>query len=182
VPVVTAGVIATIILAGGLAWWLRRRRLAASIPARLARAGDDLLANVLIPNAESGQIHIGYAVRTRQGIVVVDVRAVAGHVFGSESMHEWTVLAKDRRFTFGNPLPALYDRVAAVKRIVADVPVHGVVAFERGAEFTKGFPPDVAMVEGLLADLVAARTASGGPAPEVLDAAWQALRGQASTA
>jgi hypothetical protein len=68
-----------------------------------------------------------------------------------------------------------------VKRIAADVPVHGVVAFEPGAEFTKGFPPDVTMLDRLLADLVAARTMTGGPPPEVLEAAWRALRGQAST-
>ena len=60
------------------------------------------------------RIHIDYLLLTRQGVIVLDVRDVAGHVFGSEPMQEWTVLGRKRRFTFANPLPQLYDRMAAV--------------------------------------------------------------------
>jgi len=38
-------------------------------------------------------------------------------------MSDWTVMGRGRRFTFDNPQPALYDRIAAVKALVGDVPV-----------------------------------------------------------
>jgi len=141
------------------AWLIARRRAARSIPHRLRKAGDDLLAGFLMPNADAGPIHIDYAVLTRQGIVVVIVREAEGHVFGSDTMNDWTVLAASRRYTFPNPLPGLYDRIAAVRRVLPETPVRGVVAFMPGAEFSKGSPPDVVMLETLLAELAAARDA-----------------------
>jgi hypothetical protein len=161
------------------AWWYLRRRRAASVPAQLRRAADDVIESVLIPNVEGGQIHIEYAVLTRQGIVVLNLRDAAGHVFGSETMQEWTVLARSRRFTFANPLPALYDRLAAVKRLLPEVPVRGVVVFTPGADFSKGFPPNVAMLDSLIAEIVAERESRDGPPAELLAEAWARLRREA---
>lgn len=181
-PLVASGVGALGLVAGLLAWWIRRRRAAGSVRARLEEAGDGLLAGVLIPNAEAGQIHLEFAVLTRQGIVVVDVRDVAGNIFGSETMHEWTVLARSRRFTFANPLPTLYDRIAAVRRLLPDVPVQGYVAFTSSADFSKGFPPNVMMVDRLIDEITAARSAPNGPPADLLQAGWDRLREEAVSA
>jgi len=174
--------VAIVLVGVGVAWWLARRRAAAALPARLRQVADDLLAGVLLTDAEAGQVHVEYALLTRAGIVVVDVRDVAGNVFGSETMNEWTVLAGSRRATFTNPLPFLYDRVAAVRRIVPELPVRGVVAFTGRAQFTKGMPPKVAPVGALLAELAAERETVDGPPADQLAAGWAALRAAASTA
>jgi hypothetical protein len=58
-------------------------------------------------------------------------------------MAEWTVIGKQGRFTFPNPLGTLYDRVAALRQLVRDVPVAGYVLFAGAADFTKGRPRDV---------------------------------------
>jgi len=58
-------------------------------------------------------------------------------------MAEWTVIGKQGRFTFPNPLGTLYDRVAALRQLVRDVPVAGHVLFAGGADFSKGRPRDV---------------------------------------
>jgi hypothetical protein len=181
-PAFVAGGVALLAAGAGVAWWLARRRAARSLPARLRQACDDVLHGVLVPNAEAGQIHLDYVLLTRSGIVVVDVRDVAGNVFGSETMQEWTVLAQNRRDTFANPLPPLYDRVAAVRRIVPDLPVRGVVAFTPRATFTKGLPPNVTLVEGLLAELAAARASPDALPSELLQAGWATLRGAAQSA
>ena len=47
------------------------------------------------------------------------------------------------RFTFPNPLGTLYDRVAALRQLVRDVPVAGHVLFAGSADFSKGRPRDV---------------------------------------
>lgn len=170
---------------GGLAaaaWWFVRRQRAGSIPARLRRAAEDLLSGVLIPHVEGGQIHLEHVILTRQGIVVVDLRDAAGHVFGSESMQEWTVLARNQRYTFANPLPALYDRLAAVRRLVPDVPVRGLVVFKPGAIFSKGFPPNVALLDGLLEEIGRVGEVPVAPAGEALADAWRRLRREAVNA
>ena len=58
----------------------------------------------------------------------------------------------DRRFTFSNPQPALYDRIAAVRQIIRQVPVAGRIVFLDGAEFTKGVPDLVTNLEELVAE------------------------------
>ena len=67
-------------------------------------------------------------------------------------MQDWTVISEDRRYTFPNPQPALYDRIAAVRQIVRQVPVAGRVLFLGGAEFTKGVPDLACTLDELIAE------------------------------
>lgn len=170
-----AGIAVAVLVLGGAVWWLRRRRAARSIGARFARACDGVLADRLVPDADGGELHVEYLLLTGPAILVVAVRDVAGHVFGSEAMQEWTVLGPRHRFTFANPLPALYDRIAAVKRLLPDVPVRGVVAFTARAQFTKGVPPNVVTLEAFLAGLPAERAGAEPTALAALRAAWAEL-------
>ncbi|MFS8607636.1 MAG: NERD domain-containing protein, partial [Gammaproteobacteria bacterium] len=72
-----------------------------------------------------------------------DTKHFEGMIFGSDRMDEWTVMTKNRRFTFPNPQHALYDRIAAIRRLVRDIPVHGHVVFSPLANFSKGRPKEV---------------------------------------
>lgn len=172
-----AGVLA--VLAGG--WWFwrfwqRRRR---DLDRRLRGACRGVLANFVIPDGNGEEIQVQYALLTGRGILVIDIKDVEGHVFGSEAMQEWTVIADDRRFTFANPQPGLWDRVAAVKRLTPEVPVTGFVGFTGRAQFTKGQPRSVTLLEPLLQDLEK-EAATAKAAAEGYLAAWECLR-QAAT-
>lgn len=107
------------------------------------------IEDLVIPNADEGEIHIDHLVLTAQGLLIVDVKDVSGVVFGSDKMQDWTVISDDRRFTFANPQPALYDRIAAVRQIVRQVPVAGRIVFLDGASFTKGVPELVTTLDEL---------------------------------
>ncbi|MCH8336931.1 MAG: NERD domain-containing protein, partial [Proteobacteria bacterium] len=61
------------------------------------------IEDLVIPNADEGEIHIDHLVLTAQGLLIVDVKDVSGAVFGSDKMQDWTVISDDRRFTFANP-------------------------------------------------------------------------------
>ena len=96
-----------------------------------------------VPDGMGGHIQVEHLLLTGQGFVVIDAKSFAGTIFASERMAEWTVIGKQGRFTFPNPLGTLYDRVAALRQLVRDVPVAGHVLFAGGADFTKGRPRDV---------------------------------------
>jgi hypothetical protein len=100
----------------------------------------DRVENLLIPNADEGEILVDYLLLTSQGLLILEVKEVQGAVFGGDKLQDWTVINNKRRYTFSNPQPALYDRIAAVRQIVRQVPVAGRVLFLDGAEFTKGTP------------------------------------------
>ncbi|HSG64526.1 MAG TPA: nuclease-related domain-containing protein, partial [Gammaproteobacteria bacterium] len=106
---------------------------------------------VSLPDGNGGLIHIEHLIFTAKGLVILDVKTIDGIVFASDSMTEWTSIAKQRRFAFRNPQPALLDRVAALRLIAKDVPVSGYVVFMAEADFSKGRPTYVIKPEELRA-------------------------------
>ncbi len=133
-------------------WLLYRRffRRGTPLEKALAEIAFERIEGLVIPKADEGEIQIDQLVLTSKGLLIVEVKDVQGIVFGSDKMSDWTVIADDRRYTFSNPQPALYDRIAAVRQIVRQVPVEGRVVFLDGAEFTKGVPDLVTDLDGLV--------------------------------
>jgi len=133
-----------------VAWLVYRRRMAGD---HLQRVLKDIafarIEGLVVPDSDEGEIQIDYLLLTSQGLLILHIKDVEGVVFGSDKMQDWTVISKDRRFTFSNPQPALYDRIAAVRQIVRQVPVEGRVLFLDGAEFTKGVPSMVCTLDEL---------------------------------
>ncbi len=129
-----------------------RRRRSRSTAGQLASISHEMLTDIIVPKADEGEIQIGYALLTGRGVLVVETKEVAGVVFASDRMDDWTVMAGDRRYTFANPQPTLYDRIAAVAQAVGDVPVDGVVVFPDAADFSKGRPRHITTLAGLLAE------------------------------
>jgi LPXTG-motif cell wall-anchored protein len=139
---IALGIVACAVLAGVLTLLVRRRRRS-DLGAAVRTVALDTEHAVLVPNGMGGQIEIEYLLLTAHGIIVVDTKHFEGTIFGSDRMDEWTVMHKHRRFTFPNPQHTLYDRIAAVRRLVRDVPVHGHVVFSPLANFSKGRPREV---------------------------------------
>lgn len=173
-----AAAIALLIVIATFGWrrW-RGQRDARDVAMKLRGVCDDMLTDVSLPDPELGQIHLGYVLFSRHGVFVVDVREVRGHVFGSETMQQWTVLDAARRYTFANPLPALHDRVAAIRRLLPEMPVTGCVAFLAGAHFSKGQPPHVSMLNDLVADIARYAVATDDMGTrQLLHPLWEQLK------
>lgn len=134
---------AGLLLMALLIGWLVARRRGPELARALEAVSIERLENVLLPDGMGGQIQIEHLVLTGHGLLVIDAKAFAGSIFASERMAEWTVISKQGRFTFPNPLGTLYDRVAALRQLVRDVPVAGYVLFAGSADFAKGRPRDV---------------------------------------
>jgi len=112
----------------------------------------DRITGLLIPNGDEGEIQIDHLLLTSQGLLILDMKDAVGSVFGSDKMQDWTVISEERRYTFPNPQEALYDRIAAVRHIVRQVPVAGRALFQDGADFTKGVPDLVSDLDTLLSE------------------------------
>ena len=127
----------------------QRRARRKSLLARLERVALASAHQVLVPDGMGGFIHIDHVLLTPRGILVLDTRRVTGLIFGGDQMSDWTVMGRGHRYTFDNPQPALYDRIAAVKAAVGDVPVEGRLLFSNVGKFTKGIPKWVVMLDGI---------------------------------
>ena len=135
--------------------WLLYRYVRASRN-KLRRVLDDIafeqLNELVIPSVNEGEIQIDKLLLTSQGLLILEIKDVQGIVFGSDKMQDWTVMSDDRRYTFSNPQPAMFDRIAAVREIVRQVPVAGRILFLDGAEFTKGVPRLVCTLDELASE------------------------------
>lgn len=152
-PVLTVALIAVAVILLAILIVVIRRRRSRTPEARLHAGSRDLLSDVLIPDGEEGEIQLTWVALCARGIVIIDMKSADGNVFGSDTMQEWAVLTGKSRRGFPNPQDALYDRLAAVKRLVPDVPVHGYIAFAGNAEFTKGVPSHVMLFDELTTEL-----------------------------
>lgn len=169
--IAVAGALLSLVLIA--AWrWYRARERSRRLVAAITHFAADHRRDVMIADGNGGSLHIDFLLLTQRGLLVVDLRDVAGNVFGSDQMSEWTVMNGASRFTFPNPLGALYDKVAAVKSHARDTPVDGRVAFTAGALFPKGMPAAVALIDQLAVEfpVVSAEALASGAAAH--GAAW----------
>lgn len=158
-------------------YWKRRR--GDRLQQVLAAISFDRIDGLLIPNSDEGQIQIDHLLLTSKGLLIVDIKDVTGIVFGSDKMQEWTVISEERRYTFSNPQPPLYDRIAAVRQIVRQVPVAGRLLFLDGAEFTKGVPELVTSLDDLEFEFSEDDKAAAKVKIEAFKPHWDLLRKEA---
>lgn len=149
-PLAAAAVLIALLVWGYLQFKVYRARRA--LDAAIAGIAYEMLKNVLLPNGNGGQIHVNYLLLTQRGVLVVDLLDLPGAVFGGEQMLEWAAIGKKRRYSFANPQHALYDRMAAVKLLIGDVPVEGRVIFTLRSSFPKGKPRNVVRIDDLADD------------------------------
>ncbi|HTB87662.1 MAG TPA: nuclease-related domain-containing protein [Steroidobacteraceae bacterium] len=177
------GLGAAVLLLAALAFFglraYQRRSRRKSLLARLERVASAAAHQVLVPDGMGGFIHIDHLLLTPRGILLLDTRRVAGLIFGGDQMSDWTVMGRGHRYTFDNPQPALYDRIAAVKAIVGEVPVEGRLLFSNVGKFTKGIPKWVVMLDGIEVEFPVVERGNGAfAAPDQYQEGWNRLAAQ----
>lgn len=129
---------------------VRQVRARRAIDNVISSVAYEELRNVLLPTGHGEQMHFNCVLLTQKGVLVVDLFDVVGVIFAGEKMEQWSVFGPKRHFTFANPLPMLYDRVAAVQHLVGEnVPVIGRIVFSMRGEFPKGRPEAVIRLDEL---------------------------------
>lgn len=181
---IASAALGVVVLIGAAAWgWVlyRRYRARRALAERFAAVSSDRLQDVLLPDGSGGWFHVDFLLLTGDGLLVVDLRDVTGLIFGSEQMTEWTVIDRQLRTTFANPLGPLYDRVAVVKQLAGDgVSVHGRVVFTDRGSFPKGHPPLVTRLDALHLEFPLEGTVPADIPPERQREAWERIRAASS--
>jgi len=139
---------------GAAAYFIREQvrhiRARRAIDNVISSVAYDEMRNVLLPTGSGDQIHVNYLLMTQKGLLLIDLFDVKGMVFAGEKMAQWSIFGPKRHFMVSNPLPMLYDRVAAVKQFAGDdVQVEGRIVFSMSGEFPKGRPEAVIRLDEL---------------------------------
>jgi len=160
--------------------YIRDRR--GSLEQTMSDISFDLIEGLIIPKADEGEILVDYLLLTSKGLLILEVKEVVGTVFGGDKLQDWTVITDERRFMFSNPQPALYDRIAAVRQIVREVPVAGRILFMEGAEFPKGIPQLVTTLPELVTDFGEPDKSAAKFKIEAFKPHWELIRKEALNA
>ena len=158
---------------------IRNLRARRAIDNVISSVAYEELRNVLLPTGHGEQLHMNCVLLTQKGVLVIDLFDVAGMVFAGEKMEQWSVFGPKRHFTFTNPLPMLYDRVAAVQHLVGEsVPVVGRIVFSMRGDFPKGRPETVIRLDELQEQFPVVDKASGAAAAAFAPS-WSKIAGVA---
>ena len=145
-------VLAVATVLGGLFYlwrWDQRRRMRVVRTFAVTSCGFDHMRDVLVPDGQGNSLHVDFLLLTARGVIVIDLRDIAGNIFGGDQMSAWTVMHRAQRFTFVNPQTGLYDRIAAVRALAQGLPVDGRIVFTGSGHFPKGLPRHTLMLDSL---------------------------------
>ncbi|HLU61686.1 MAG TPA: nuclease-related domain-containing protein [Gammaproteobacteria bacterium] len=171
-PLVSLAALALLLVIIVIVLAVRRRNTpAARMERALRQISHARLQDIYLPDGVGGHIHVDELLLTSKGLLVLDVKDVPGHVFGSEKMAEWVVMTGRSRHTFRNPLPGLHDRMAVVRTHLRDIHVEGYVVFTERGRFPKGKPPGTLTV----AELLERFGSAGNDFPQAFANAWKEL-------
>lgn len=169
-----AAAAAVVALAGFVIWWRvtaierRSRHVLASI-------ADRLLRDVAIADGMGGWVVIDAIMLRDQRIHVLDLRDVEGAIFGAEKMDHWTIIGRHWRSQFQNPLRLMQDRVLAVRALLPELQVSGHVLFSARAQFPKGRPEGVQLLEEFAQPLSRPKPKKPVALDEQIETLWQRL-------
>ncbi|HXR19997.1 MAG TPA: nuclease-related domain-containing protein [Steroidobacteraceae bacterium] len=166
-------------LAAGLffAWrWDQRRRMRAVRSFAVTSCGFDYLRDVLVPDGQGSALHVDFLLLTARGVIVIDLRDIAGNIFGGDQMSAWTVMHRAQRYTFVNPQTGLYDRIAAVRALAQGLPVDGRIVFTARGRFPKGLPRHTLMLDSLPSEFPVADRETMRSLLERWMPAWSAIK------
>jgi Nuclease-related domain len=169
----TAGVLAALFYA----WrWDQRRRMRAARSFAVTSCGFDHLRDVLVPDGQGSALHVDFLLLTARGVIVIDLRDIAGNIFGGDQMRAWTVMHRAQRYTFDNPQTGLYDRIAAVRALAQGLPVDGRIVFTGRGHFPKGLPRYTLMLDSLPSEFPVSDRESMRSLLDRWMPAWSAIR------
>jgi hypothetical protein len=172
---------AALIILLALLWrWHRRARIRAARTLAVTSCGFDHLRDVLVPDGQGGVLHVDFLLLTARGVVVIDLRDIAGNIFGGDQMNAWTVMHRAQRYTFVNPQTGLYDRIAAVRAIAQELPVEGRIVFTARGRFPKGLPRYTLTLESLPAEFPVSDREAVSEMLERWKPTWELIKGSVS--
>jgi len=130
-------------------WFFVKRSQRNSFYNAIKTISSEHKKGIVVPDGLDGFIELGYLLLTPHGLLVVEYRDVKGTVFPGENLEQWPVMYEGQRNSISNPYQALRHRLTAVKALVSDVPISGVLVFPDDIEFGNTPPDDVIRVSEL---------------------------------
>ncbi|HET7396230.1 MAG TPA: NERD domain-containing protein [Gammaproteobacteria bacterium] len=159
----------------GLTIWWRMTAFERHTRSKLVNIADRVLRDAAIPDGMGGWVVIDAIMLRDRHIHVLDFRDVEGAIFGAEKMDHWTIIGRRWRSQFQNPMRLMQDRVLAVRALLPELEVSGHVLFSTRAQFPKGRPEGVQLLEEFVQPLTRTKSKQAIALDAQAQSLWQRL-------
>ena len=146
--------------------------------------GRKFLHNAVLPDGVDGLAFIDYLILVPSGFIILDVEHIEGHLFGGETVDQWSQVVNNKTYKFNNPLYSIQRKCQAIiwnieqqDSIVKkpDWQTYGWVTFTNAGDFPKGIPRQASMIDNLKQNLGELVT-SDQPISDELNKMWDELQ------
>lgn len=111
------------------------------------------IKKVVIPDGVGGLVEVEHLLLLEQGLLLVKIFESDGHIFGGDSIEQWTEIMNGRSYKFANPLHHMQTVQQALAPLMPDTPIYYRVVFIGQSTFPKGQPSQVSILDTLEKDL-----------------------------
>jgi len=133
----------------------------------------DYISDIPLDMGEDQYAYFDYILLYRQGIMALEIRDYAGHIYASDKINEWTQVINRKSYKFKNPFFSLERKIDLFKEIIPDQPITAVIIFTDQADFPKGRPENVFLINELYKHY---GKANANDAPAAIMANWNQLK------
>ena len=139
----------------------------------LDRIGVEQIIDFTCPDGLDDFYTIERLALTPSAILLISYKPYDGHIYCAERIDEWTQVVGQKSFKFTNPLFELENQITALRLVIGNVPIRGVLFFGYGTVFPKGHPEAVLQLDSLPVEF---SREPGRPVGDDLRAAWTLIK------
>ncbi len=107
------------------------------------------LQEVPLDMGEDQYAYFDYILLRKDGILVLEFKDYAGHIYASEQINEWTQVIGSKSYKFANPFFELERKVELLRQVIGNEKIDTVILFTDKADFPKGRPQNVLLLKEL---------------------------------
>ncbi len=142
------------------------------------KISGDFLANTSLDMGEDQYAYFDYILLHKDGIIVLELKDYAGHIFASEQINQWTQVLAGKSYKFTNPFFELERKIELLRQVLPGQKIQALILFTDSADFPKGRPQNVLLLKELGAQFV---KTNAKDIAETEKSAWRQLTTYLST-
>ncbi len=153
--------------------WLRKNAFKRKTKRIIKKISCDYIQDIPLDMGEEQYAYFDYILLYKQGVMAIETKDYAGHIYASDKINEWTQVINRKSYKFKNPFFLLEQKIDLFKGIIPDQPIDGIIIFTDKADFPKGRPDNVLLIGELYKRY---GKANANDAPADIKANWSHLK------
>jgi hypothetical protein len=130
---------------------LARSRQQRKIRKIIRKISSAYLKDISLDMGEDQYAYFDYILLNKDGILVLEFKDYAGHIFASEQINEWTQVIAGKSYKFANPFFELERKIEILRQVIPGQVINALIFFTDSADFPKGRPQNVLLLGELSA-------------------------------